>query len=154
VQTNQCVEFRAANFITASLRIVNTQQFHRNLVAFNYLGVDFCWLLGCSLAIRVIEIDVKQAKFLTEKQEDLWKSEKNLLKNLLHTFVRIVLIRLYHTGTRLLDERHYHIKFRVTKWNITNAQYLLISRLPFKVVHQTPHCVTDYFASIILRSLK
>jgi hypothetical protein len=42
VRTKYSVEFRAAKIITASLGTIDTQQFNRNLLAFNYLGVDFC----------------------------------------------------------------------------------------------------------------
>jgi hypothetical protein len=37
-----CVEFRAVNTLSPSHRALDTQQFHRNLVAFDYLGEDFC----------------------------------------------------------------------------------------------------------------
>jgi len=53
-------------------------KFCRNLLGFNYLGVDCCWLLGCSFAIRVVEIYVKQAKFLTEKHKNSQDNEKSL----------------------------------------------------------------------------
>ena len=75
VRTKYCVEFRAAKILTASLGTIDTQQFNRNFLAFNYLGVEFRWHLGCSFAIRVIEIYVKLSKFLTAKHEKSWVSE-------------------------------------------------------------------------------
>jgi hypothetical protein len=49
------------------MRYLDTQQFYRNLVALNYLGVDYYCFLACSLAIGAIEIYVKQDNFLSEK---------------------------------------------------------------------------------------
>ena len=37
-----CVEFRAVNSLSPSHRALGTHEFHRNLVAFDYLGEDLC----------------------------------------------------------------------------------------------------------------
>jgi hypothetical protein len=56
------------------------------------------------LAIRVIEIYVKQAKFVTEKHDNSQDSEEFRIGSLTSTRVRIVLKCLNYIDSRLLDE--------------------------------------------------
>jgi hypothetical protein len=64
---------------------------------------------------------VKQAKFHTEKQDNLQDSEKFQIGSLVSTCVRIVLTCLNYIDNRLLVECENHFEFRVIKSSITNT---------------------------------